>query len=78
MALAVTLILLLTFITIKAYKSIRSIFYPSYSFPQHLKEYLSRQFYSAPYLPSQPPEDCGESCEQLTFVSEETEEKDAS
>lgn len=77
MALSAVLILLLTFFIREAYKTTRYIFFPSYTFPQHLKEFLSKPFYNAPYLPPQPTEECGESCEQLTFVSEEAEEKEA-
>ncbi|XP_040279099.1 interleukin-10 receptor subunit beta-like [Bufo bufo] len=77
MALITVVTLLLTFISFKVYKMTQYLFYPSYTFPQHLKEYLSKPFYNAPYLPPQPTEECGESCEQLTFISEEAEEKDA-
>ncbi|XP_075053286.1 interleukin-10 receptor subunit beta-like [Mixophyes fleayi] len=63
----------LTYAIFKAYKMTRYIFFPSYSFPQHLKEYLSKPFYSTPHLPTLPTEEYGESCEQLTFVSEENE-----
>ncbi|CAN2387593.1 hypothetical protein PRIEUP_LOCUS11912 [Pristimantis euphronides] len=76
--LAAVFSLLLTFIASKAYKSIQYVFFPPCSFPEHLKEYLSKPFYNPPHLSPQPTEECGESCEQLTFVSEETEEKDAS
>ncbi|KAM5181016.1 interleukin-10 receptor subunit beta-like [Mantella aurantiaca] len=48
--------------------------FPSYSIPEHLKEYLSMPFNSTPNLPTQASEECGESCEQLTFVTEECEE----
>ncbi|KAM3935971.1 interleukin-10 receptor subunit beta-like [Leptodactylus fuscus] len=77
MALAAIFILLLIFLTYKAYKMIRYIFFPSYSLPQHLKEYLSRPFYSTPFLHPQPTEEFGESCEQLTSISIESEEQDA-
>ncbi|XP_075707084.1 interleukin-10 receptor subunit beta-like [Rhinoderma darwinii] len=76
MVLAVVFILIVIVLIIKAYKMTRYIFFPSYSFPQHLKEYLNKPFYNTSYLSPQPTEECGESCEQLTFVSEETEEKD--
>ncbi|XP_072254346.1 interleukin-10 receptor subunit beta [Pyxicephalus adspersus] len=49
--------------------------FPSYSIPEHLKEYLSKPFSSSPNLPTQPSEEYGESCEQLTFISVESEEE---
>lgn len=55
-----------------AYK--RYTAFPSYSIPEHLKEYLSKPFNSTLNLPIQPSEEGGESCEQLTFLSEESEE----
>ncbi|KAM4795618.1 interleukin-10 receptor subunit beta-like [Rhinophrynus dorsalis] len=58
------------------YKATKYVFFPNYSFPQHLKEYLNKPFYSMPNLPTQSNEDCTESCEKLTFVSEENEESD--
>ncbi|XP_053312610.1 interleukin-10 receptor subunit beta [Spea bombifrons] len=58
----------------KTYQAGRHIFYPSYSIPQHLKEYLSNPFHSPPYPPTQPMEESGESCEELTFVTEDSEE----
>ncbi|XP_069801956.1 interleukin-10 receptor subunit beta isoform X2 [Dendropsophus ebraccatus] len=76
MVLAAVITLLLICLTVKGYQITRYIFFPSYSIPEHLKEYLSNPFSNAPYLPPQPPEECGESCEQLTFVSEMTEEKE--
>ncbi|XP_018420643.1 PREDICTED: interleukin-10 receptor subunit beta-like [Nanorana parkeri] len=60
------------FFGITAYRKYSS--FPSYSIPEHLKEYLSKPFNSTPNLPTQPSEECGESCEQLTFLSEESEE----
>ncbi|KAM4047930.1 interleukin-10 receptor subunit beta-like [Anomaloglossus baeobatrachus] len=77
MVLLAVLVLLLTYVITKAYKITRYIFFPSYTLPEHLKEYLSRPFSSAPHLPAHPAEECGESCEQLTFISEETDEMDA-
>ncbi|KAM4701409.1 interleukin-10 receptor subunit beta-like [Discoglossus pictus] len=56
------------------YKVTRFVFYPAYSFPQHLKEYLNKPFYSTPHLPTLPSDECVESCQQLTFISEENEQ----
>ncbi|XP_073473254.1 interleukin-10 receptor subunit beta-like [Aquarana catesbeiana] len=55
-----------------AYKRWRS--FPSYSIPEHMKEFLNNPFNNTPTLPPQPLEECGESCEPLTFLSEENEE----
>ncbi|CAH2219256.1 interleukin-10 receptor subunit beta [Pelobates cultripes] len=55
------------------YQQARFVYFPSYSFPQHLKEFLNKPFHSTLHLPQQPTEEGGESCEALMFVSEETE-----
>ncbi|XP_073440696.1 interleukin-10 receptor subunit beta-like [Dendrobates tinctorius] len=77
MVLSAVFCLLLTYTIMKAYEITRYIFFPPYSLPEHLKEYLSKPLYSAPHLPTLPTEECGESCAQLTFISEETHEMDA-
>ncbi|XP_063812529.1 interleukin-10 receptor subunit beta-like isoform X2 [Pseudophryne corroboree] len=71
---AVTLVL--SFVIFKVYRMIRYVFYPSFSFPQHLKEYLGKPFYSTPFLHTPPSEECGECSEQLTFVSEAKDDKE--
>ncbi|XP_077150051.1 interleukin-10 receptor subunit beta-like [Ranitomeya variabilis] len=77
MALSAVFFLLLAYTIMKVYEITQYIFFPPYSLPEHLKEYLSKPFYSAPHLPTLPTEECGESCAQLTFISEETHEMDA-
>ncbi|XP_041439113.1 interleukin 10 receptor subunit beta S homeolog isoform X1 [Xenopus laevis] len=51
-------------------KVAKYLFVPKYSFPEHLKEYLSQPFYSPPHL-TQGPDDGGDPCGTLTLVSEE-------
>ncbi|XP_068126573.1 interleukin-10 receptor subunit beta-like [Hyperolius riggenbachi] len=72
MLFAMLVILGLCFIIYKGYNLHKSL--PRYSIPQHLKEFLSMPFYNTPHLPTQPSEDCGESSEQLTSVSVDSEE----
>uniref|UniRef100_A0A8C5MDW4 Tissue factor n=1 Tax=Leptobrachium leishanense TaxID=445787 RepID=A0A8C5MDW4_9ANUR len=51
----------------------RYIFFPSYSFPQHLKEYLNKPFHGPSHVPPQTTEEPGDSYEALVFVTEENE-----
>ncbi|XP_006259499.3 interleukin-10 receptor subunit beta isoform X1 [Alligator mississippiensis] len=54
------------------YRQTRYIFYPSYSFPQHLKEFLSKPSYSSQFCAPQSPEE-DHSYDKLTVISEESE-----
>ncbi|XP_018101421.1 interleukin-10 receptor subunit beta isoform X2 [Xenopus laevis] len=56
------------------YKVAKYLCFPKYSFPEHLKEYLSQPFYNPPHLPTQGPDDVGETYGTLTLVSEENQE----
>ncbi|MEE6467995.1 hypothetical protein FKM82_008130 [Ascaphus truei] len=62
------------YLALTIYKTTRYIFFPAYSLPQHLKEYLNKPFFSTPHFPTQSKEEEGEPCEPLTFVSEEKED----
>ncbi|XP_032629567.1 interleukin-10 receptor subunit beta [Chelonoidis abingdonii] len=54
------------------YRQARYVFCPTYSFPQHLKEFLSKPSYSSQFLsPHSPEED--HSFDKLTVISEESE-----
>ncbi|XP_040194830.1 interleukin-10 receptor subunit beta-like [Rana temporaria] len=72
MLLTMTTVLGLCYFGFTAYTRWRS--FPSYSIPEHMKEFLSNPFNNTPTLPSQSSEEYGESCEPLTFLSEENEE----
>ncbi|XP_053561940.1 interleukin-10 receptor subunit beta [Bombina bombina] len=60
------------YLILKTYKTTRYIFFASYSFPEHLKEYLNNPFYTTSSM--LPIEESVETCEQLTFISEEKED----
>ncbi|KAG6932734.1 interleukin 10 receptor subunit beta [Chelydra serpentina] len=54
------------------YRQARYVFCPTYSFPQHLKEFLSKPSYNSQFLsPHSPEED--HSFDKLTVISEESE-----
>ncbi|KAM8976997.1 interleukin-10 receptor subunit beta-like [Pelodytes ibericus] len=71
MLLATCVAVALFYVGLSMYQTAKYIFYPSYSFPDHLKEFLNKPFHSSPYLPTQPVKECEELCEELLFVSEE-------
>ncbi|XP_061483762.1 interleukin-10 receptor subunit beta isoform X2 [Rhineura floridana] len=41
------------FMILHAYRRVKYVFFPSYSLPQHFKEFLSKPFYSSQFLASQ-------------------------
>ncbi|XP_075767114.1 interleukin-10 receptor subunit beta isoform X2 [Pelodiscus sinensis] len=59
-----------TFIYI--YRQVRYVVCPTYSFPQHLKEFLSKPSYSSQFISPQSPEE-DQSYDKLTVISEEYE-----
>nr|XP_056714192.1 interleukin-10 receptor subunit beta [Euleptes europaea] len=52
---------------LRVYQQVKYIFHPSYSLPQHFKEFLSKPFYSSQSLASQGEDYC---YEKITVVSE--------
>ncbi|XP_069492403.1 interleukin-10 receptor subunit beta isoform X3 [Ambystoma mexicanum] len=55
------------------YRVTKYIFFPTCSFPQHLKEYLNQPVYNAPFLPVIPNEDVDEFFNKVTVISEESQ-----
>ncbi|XP_029459421.1 interleukin-10 receptor subunit beta isoform X2 [Rhinatrema bivittatum] len=54
------------------YRTARYVFFPACSLPHHLKEYLNKPFYNAPFLAPEKQEN-HESCTVCTVVTDETE-----
>nr|XP_033804882.1 interleukin-10 receptor subunit beta [Geotrypetes seraphini] len=55
------------------YKKTKYVFFPAFSLPPHLKEYLSKPFYNPPFLSLGKQEETDECCNTCIVVIEETE-----
>ncbi|NWS91705.1 I10R2 protein, partial [Toxostoma redivivum] len=72
MLVVLTAVTLCFFCTFYLYRLTKHVFYPSYIFPQHLKEFLSKPP-SAPQLFSPLPQEELLVCDRLTVISQESQ-----